>query len=240
MADAEKLAGSDCPRPSVTLENSPGGDVRAGMRIGRWIREHQATTSVSRDDRYCYSTCALIFIAGIDRINIGVIGLHRPYLTGEPQPAERIPELVSAMREDVSAYISEMGARPEFASVMLETLPEQMRVYHQDEIHELVAETDAVYDEMRVAEEAQRYGISTEEFRRRRQEAQQVCDLNRVLDGSTDAVALYEICRPAVFWGLTESVYLRRNESVPSHCGHLRESDPQEIRECRISVMRGN
>jgi hypothetical protein len=122
---------------------------------------------------------------------------------------------------------------------MLETLPEQMRLYHQDEIHDLVAETDAVYDEVKVAQEAQRYGISTEEFRRRRQEAQEECDLNKALDGSTTVVALYKVCRPAVLWGLTESVYIRRNESVPNLCGHLRGSDAQEIRECRIAVMRG-
>jgi hypothetical protein len=108
MADADKLESSNCPRPMIALDNSPGGDVRAGMRIGRWIRENQAATVVARNDKYCYSTCALVFIAGVDRINIGVIGLHRPYLTGTPQSAERIPALVSAMREDVKAYIAEV------------------------------------------------------------------------------------------------------------------------------------
>ncbi len=30
-ADAEKLVSSDCPSPFILLNNSPGGDVRAGM-----------------------------------------------------------------------------------------------------------------------------------------------------------------------------------------------------------------
>jgi len=77
-ADALKLVGSDCPDPFVILYNSPGGDVRAGMNIGRWVRENQAPTSVEQK-QYCHSTCALVFIAGVERFNLGVIGLHSPF-----------------------------------------------------------------------------------------------------------------------------------------------------------------
>lgn len=195
--DAEKLVRSDCPRPSLVLSNSPGGDVSAGMKIGRWARENQAPIVVGKD-QHCYSTCALVFIAGIRRTNIGVIGLHRPYLAGAPQPAERIPALVTAMRDGVRAYVAEMGVSPEFASVMLETLPEQMRLYRQNEILELVAETDAVQDEVRTSLEAQRYGISTDEARRRRQDADEECDL---LGEDVRAVQSFLECRDALMRG---------------------------------------
>jgi hypothetical protein len=196
-ADAEELASSDCPRPQIVLRNSPGGHATAGMKIGRWARENQASTTVGKD-QYCYSTCALVFIAGVRRINFGVIGLHRPYLTGAPQAAERIPALVSAMRDNVRAYVSEMGVSPEFASVMLETPPEQMRLYRQDEIHNLVAETDAVHDEVRASLEAQRYGISTDEARRRRQDADEECNL---LGEDVQSVQSFLECRDAVMRG---------------------------------------
>lgn len=242
-ADAEKLERSDCRSPFVRLFDSPGGGARAGMRIGRWVREHQASTSVDKD-QVCYSVCALVFIAGVERFNLGVIGLHRPYLIGAPQPRESIPTLVSAMRDEVRTYISEMGARPEFASVMLETLPEQMRLYREAEIHELVAERDAVYDEMEIARNARIYGVPTDEYRRREQEADEVCDIGKFIDDLSEFTAeigiRYENCQRAVLWGLTESVYLRRIEAVASRCDQLRrDDDPSEFLECQISVMRG-
>lgn len=242
-ADAGKLERSDCPRPIVWLNDSPGGDVSAGMKIGRWVRKHQAATVVGKDQR-CYSTCALVFIAGVERINTGIVGLHRPYLSGAPQPEESIPALVSTIREEVRAYISEMGARSEFTSVMLETLPEQMRLYREDDIHELVAEKDAVYDEIEVSRNAQLYGLSTDDYRRRSHDAEQKCDLNR-FNYPGGGIA-WDNCRRAVLWGLSQSIYLRRNESVPARCGYLAadankraELREQEVRECRIIVMRG-
>lgn len=242
-ADADKLESNVCRRPSIVLNNSPGGDVRAGMKIGRWARAHQAVTIVGKE-QHCYSTCALVFIGGIDRINTGVIGLHRPYLAGVPLPEEAIPGVVSAMRDEVRAYISEMGARPEFASVMLETLPEQMRLYQESDIHELVAERDAVYDEVEASRMAHYYGTSTDEYRRRKHEASEECDLNKFLYPG-GAIA-QDICERAMLWGLTQSVFLRRRDSISERCGHLatatngrNESHEARLYECRQAVMRG-
>lgn len=242
LADAEELLRTDCSSPTIILNDSPGGDVYAGMKIGRWFREHQAMTNVHKD-AHCYSTCALLFIAGVDRINSGVIGLHRPYLAGPPQPADRIPALVSEVREEVNGYILEMGARPEFASTMLETVPESMRLYYGDEIHELVAERDAVYDEIQVAEDARYYGVSTQEYRRRDQEAAGKCDINKFIN-EFQGLERWDLCRRATRWGLSESVYRNRNHSVRGHCKHLLSiADANEreaqILECRIAVMRG-
>lgn len=242
-ADAEKLASSDCANPFVTLYNSPGGDVRAGMKIGRWARDNQAPTSVDQN-RYCYSTCALVFIGGVERFNLGVIGLHRPYLAGAPQPRETIPALVSAIRDEVRAYVSQMGARPEFASVMLETLPEQMRLYREAEIHDLVAERDAVYDEVEAARNARIYGTPTDEYRRRQQEADRECDIGKFINSLSEFTAeigiRQENCERAILWGLTQSVYFSRVASVPSRCDNSRKrGDPQSFLDCRIAVMRG-
>lgn len=244
-ADADKLERSECEHPFVMLSDSPGGDARAGMNIGRWIRRNQAPTSVELD-RYCYSTCALIFIAGVERFALGTVGLHRPYLAGPPQPAESIPGLVSAMRDEVRKYVAEMGVRPEFASVMLETLPEQIRLYRGSEIHELVAERDPIYDEMEAARNARFHGVSSDEYRRRSQEADSECDLLRDFKypgGYLD----FENCKNAILWGLSRSVYSRRIDAVPDRCRGSAEafldSTPEEraanFRDCRIAVMRG-
>src|ERR1035437_6412314 len=54
----------------VTL-NSVGGNVDAAMQIGRIIRKSEAHVIVS-DNMKCFSSCGLIYIAGVYRINGGV------------------------------------------------------------------------------------------------------------------------------------------------------------------------
>lgn len=245
-SDAEEIVTSGCPKPWIILNNSPGGNVEAGMKIGRWARERQAITIV-RKDGYCHSTCALVYIAGVERINDGVIGLHRPYLAGMPQAEAQIPTLVAAIREGVTEYVSSMGIGSDFANVMLETIPENTRLYHKEEIYELVAERDSAYDEIDVARNARYYGISTDEYRRRKQEASVQCDLNKFIDISSDVApaVLWQNCASAVLWGLSQSVYLRRNESVVRLCKHhlsTQSTDQRdaEIQEFRITVMRGD
>jgi ATP-dependent protease ClpP protease subunit len=62
-------------QPTVRL-NSPGGDVAAAMEIGRIIRSVDGSTRIESEDGRledgrCYSSCALIFIAGVWRNNYG-------------------------------------------------------------------------------------------------------------------------------------------------------------------------
>jgi hypothetical protein len=74
-------------RLSVYL-NSPGGDVGVAMKIGRIIRSVDGETLIVAKAR-CYSSCALIFIAGVERFNIGELGLHRPYFAAAPLTGSR-------------------------------------------------------------------------------------------------------------------------------------------------------
>jgi hypothetical protein len=61
--------------PFIDL-NSEGGSVSSAMQIGRQIRKYEGTTTVKENGK-CYSSCALIFIAGVERRNFGQLGLHR-------------------------------------------------------------------------------------------------------------------------------------------------------------------
>ena len=54
----------------VVRLNSAGGDVTAAMSIGRLIRKYNAFTIIPIGGK-CYSSCALIFIAGVNRSNLG-------------------------------------------------------------------------------------------------------------------------------------------------------------------------
>jgi hypothetical protein len=51
--------------PHIFL-NSTGGDVTAAMKIGRIVRKYDGWTIIDGNNK-CYSSCALIFIAGVIR-----------------------------------------------------------------------------------------------------------------------------------------------------------------------------
>ena len=81
--------------PWIKLD-SIGGDVDAAMKIGRLVRQYEGFTSIEREDSLananCYSSCALIFIAGVRRSIVspgGQLGLHRPYLASMPRIDKR-------------------------------------------------------------------------------------------------------------------------------------------------------
>ena len=253
VTDAAALNASTCPDTitSIFIDKSSGGDVGAAMDIGRWAREQKAWVGVVK---YCYSSCALVFIGGVKRANLNEVGLHRPYLAGAPRSDAEVEESVQVMFDQIREYVDEMGVSPEFANVMLNTPPSTMRIYRKKEIYELVTETDPIYDEWKVARQARKYGITTDEFRRRDAEAQQTCVPSRLgfsrapVSGSEESSAyddaVYE-CEEAIHWGLSRSVYLRRKESIHGYCGHYRSDEDlshdqrvTKYRECRINVMR--
>jgi hypothetical protein len=211
QADAEAISRNNCPPGTftmVTLSDSPGGDVRAAMAIGRWLRGRNGIASVIQD---CYSSCALVYIGGVRRMNGGEIGLHRPFLAGPPRPANEIQAAVTNMLANVGAYVAEMGVTPEFTNIMVNTPPETVRVFYQEEITSLVPEFDMVYDELRTAAWAKRRGLTTEEFRRRSAEAERRCF---PLEDATEA----SDCMGATLWGLSGSVFKQRKSIATERC----------------------
>src|SRR5258707_874679 len=105
----------------VTL-NSPGGDVDAAMQIGRIIRKYRAFVQVGVGSK-CYSSCALIYIAGTTRLSYGKIGLHRPYFASAPQNPREIERQVPIMLQKLKSYVQEMGVTDNFYQEMVNTEP---------------------------------------------------------------------------------------------------------------------
>ena len=69
-----------CSKPWLLLE-SPGGIVDDGVNLAKEVRTRQFRTMTRLR---CASACALIFIAGVERVLIGsraTIGLHQPTAT---------------------------------------------------------------------------------------------------------------------------------------------------------------
>lgn len=212
-AKALQALAPDLRRDSFVLYlDSRGGDVFAAMEIGKLVRKYEGTTWIGRDlndgvlplDAKCYSSCALIFIAGVLRLNSGQLGLHRPYLASAPQSRQTIERQLPIMMERIRQYITEMGITDNFYQQMVNTEPSQMAIYNSENYLKLIPENDSVHQEIEIAYDARHYGVSTFEMRKRLRNS----DECRQRD--TDYFACYD----AALWGLTERVYRERYEKA--------------------------
>jgi hypothetical protein len=228
--DATKLAQREAElelgvlNPEVFL-NSTGGDVDAAMSIGRIVRRIDGFTRVERN-AHCYSSCALIYIAGVDRyvgvdlLGTGLIGLHRPYFASFPQARAVIEREAPQMLQSLKRYIEEMGLSDSFYNQMVTTEPSSMVLYGDSlcqrlractgssgyrDIYRLVPQRDPTFDEIEVAYDARWYGIDTAEMRRRAAAAES-CGI-RDLD-----------CKMAAEWGLSMADYRDRWNRADAQC----------------------
>jgi hypothetical protein len=190
-------------KPRINLSGS-GGDVNAAIAIGRIIRKHQLFLLAT--DK-CYSSCALIYIGSVYRTSLSFIGLHRPYFRGKPQSASQLQQALPKMILDIKAYVREMGITDEFTNAMLNTPPEGMLVFKADEIYKLVPKSDPLWDEITTSYSARKYGISTDEYRRRDASIADKC-----------AIKDFSFCSEAVKWGLSVDVYRSREQVRSERC----------------------
>jgi hypothetical protein len=186
---------------------SPGGDVDAAMKIGQIIRENEWTVTVPLNSE-CLSSCALIYIAGVSRINVGLIGLHRPYFSSAPLSRQAIEREVPLMLQKIKDYVHSMGVTDLFYQEMVNAEPSNIRLYSRDEIKKLVPDTDPTYDEITTSYQARRYGIDTATMRHREQDADNKC--TPLIVDLHESVRRFSRCKEAALWGLSERVYEER------------------------------
>ena len=127
---AKTLDGID-GRIAVWL-NSPGGNLFAGMQLGRIIRGSGAWTYVI-DHRAllpgaCYSACALAFLGGVYRFadHGARYGVHRASLPVGPAQGGR--DLGQDLSAAVASYLREMGADERLLILWMKARPDQMYV----------------------------------------------------------------------------------------------------------------
>lgn len=120
--------------------NSPGGNLFAGMQIGRVIRGHGAATHIidARTLRAgeCYSACAMAFLGGVYRFNDNGAryGVHRAsFPTRTAGGADLGRELSAA----VGAYIREMGIDGRLLTLWEKAAPDEIYVLSQKEAEDL-------------------------------------------------------------------------------------------------------
>lgn len=226
-ADADQIAQHEMDfeyggsSPMKVVLDSPGGDVDAAMQIGRIIRRNDGMTIVSEKSK-CFSSCALIYVAGVTRIvsfgfpTGGTLGLHRPYLASAPQNRRTIEREIPLMLQQLKTYLQEMGVPDAVYQEMVNTEPSDMKLYGDKQnglrdVHRIIPNLDPTYDEIQQSYDARGRGISTMEMRRRKSEASSRCALIANAKGWTD-------CQFAVEWGLNEQIFADRTVESDAKC----------------------
>ena len=124
----------------VVWLNSPGGNLFAGMQLGRIIRSHGGWTRIINPRTLlageCYSACAIAFLGGVYRFNDNGAryGVHRASLPGG---AARGADLGDELSAAVGAYIREMGVDVRLLRLWVKAAPDEMYVLSQQEAEDL-------------------------------------------------------------------------------------------------------
>jgi hypothetical protein len=107
---------------AIVIFDSPGGDVSAGLGIGRQIRERGLTTLVPMGYE-CASACALAWLGGAVRYMApkGSIGFHAAYYVHDEGPQER-----GAPNAVIGGYLYSLGLSDEAIVFITSAPPDSM------------------------------------------------------------------------------------------------------------------
>ena len=119
--------------------NSPGGNLFAGMQLGRIIRTHGASTHIINYRTIlageCYSACSLAFLGGVYRFNDNGAryGVHRASVGPTTGDVDLGQNLSAAIR----SYIREMGVAARLFDLWVKAGPDEMYLLSQQEAEDL-------------------------------------------------------------------------------------------------------
>ena len=135
--------------------NSSGGLVDESLKIGRHVRKNGVfTTTRNEKEVKCYSSCALIWFAGINRkahshlksrsdpIWIEQIGVHRSYLkNAEKLSFGAMEKALKSNHKIVEKYLNEMRVPNEIIQIFLNTASSELTLietnkYTRDRLYE--------------------------------------------------------------------------------------------------------
>lgn len=118
---------SAAPQANLLRLNSPGGLVTIALLIADDVDQRRMSTIIPPGAE-CYSACSFIFLAGVDRVAAGRLGVH--------QISQNSPDLQSAQLaiSDILDVLNRFSTPTEVLTVMFRTPPDQMYVFTPQEI----------------------------------------------------------------------------------------------------------
>lgn len=138
---------------------SNGGDIDAGMELGRLLRDRGLYTLVGKNDQ-CMSACVFVFMGGERRSVAGRLGIHRPffpYTYDTPDRRARFRHLTKVLRE----YFDELDFPASLYEAVMLVPPESIQILTPGELKTYYLEGISPSSEDRLdALAARRLGLS--------------------------------------------------------------------------------
>lgn len=122
-----RRAAEAAPNAKLVVLNSPGGVVQIALLIADDVHERKLATYIP-NKAGCYSACAFIFLAGVERQVDGELGVH--------QISSDSTDLVSAQLSisDIIDVLNRFNTPVEVLTVMFKTPPKDMHIFTPDEV----------------------------------------------------------------------------------------------------------
>lgn len=145
--------------------NSQGGEVDEAIRIGRLIREKEATVFV-QEKNTCVSACVFILAGGVQRSVAGKVGIHRPYLEIDMAKTDAEQKYNYAKIEaDIKSYLKEVNIPSSLYDQMLRISPDRVRYLNATELQDTgLGEDDPYYREALDSRLAESQGLTKRQW----------------------------------------------------------------------------
>lgn len=186
-------------RPSGHIElDSPGGDVRAAMDIGRMLRRLDVYVEIP-NEAVCASSCVLLYAAGTQRsffrdagMANGPIIIHRPFFPDAKSATfGEVQRGYNQIEQEVKGYLVEMNVNPDLWDRMMQIPSDSGEALSVEQLNAFgMGVVDPVKAELNAQREAERYGVTRETYNQRKPIADSYCRID-----SPDFAA----CRDRVF-----------------------------------------
>jgi hypothetical protein len=158
----------------LTLD-SGGGDVEAAMKAGEIARNYHVTVVVPLNAS-CASACVLLLAGGVERFIHGNVGIHRPYSAAYSPSLSESEQRYKSISASVERYLRAMNMPPRLMDAMNATPPDQIHWLTEDEMQEFgINASDPIWEDRNDSINAQKRGISKEEYYSRLQRAREQC-----------------------------------------------------------------
>lgn len=162
-------------RPIYITLNSPGGDVEAGIQLGKYIRDQRAWTGVSQGAS-CASSCVLVLLGGVSRSAWGSVGLHRPYSERMNPSTADAAATYKRINGLVSSYLSQMNIPLRLLDEMNAVSPGDVRwISDTEKVSLHIKGRDPIEEDIESSSDAKRRGLSKQEYYRRSTMAEETC-----------------------------------------------------------------
>ncbi len=162
----------------LLMLDSEGGDIAAAIEIGRLIRRWPDSIALVSLNSKCFSACVFVLAGGLHRTVHGKVGIHRPFGAGQKTGTyESTQKDFRAIEQSAKRFFQDVNIPVSLFDEMMSVPPQKLRILTEQELARYgIGQNDPVYDEVRDGQAAQALGISKEEYLRRKNRSERICN----------------------------------------------------------------